>query len=85
MRKFLPASIIAFVIFIFLISTANAILLTSNILNDPSVIDFSQFVNAQQVPLEDPVQVGDLIGADVTVAGTPFNETDGAYLWNSPW
>jgi hypothetical protein len=49
------------------------------------VIDFSQFVNNQRGYFEAPVQVGDIISADVTVTGTPFNETDGAYLWNSPW
>jgi hypothetical protein len=85
MRKFLSVSVFAFVIFIFLISPANAILLTSNILNDPSVIDFSQFANNQQGNFAGPVQVGDLVSADVTVTGHPFNETDGAYLWNSNW
>jgi len=85
MRKYLSVSVIALAIFIVSISTTHAILLTSNILNDPGVIDFSQFVNDQQGPFEGPVQVGDLIGADVTVTGTPFNEYDGAYLWNSTW
>ena len=32
-----------------------------------------------------PVQIGDLVGADVTITGTPFNGSDGAYLWNSQW
>jgi hypothetical protein len=85
MRKFLPVSVIAFAIFISLISPANAILLTANILSDPSVIDFSQFASNPQGPFEGPVQVGDLVGADVSFTGLPFNETDGAYLRNMNW
>ena len=69
MRKFLPVSVIAFAIFISLISPANAILLTANILSDPSVIDFSQFASNPQGPFEGPVQVGDLVGADVSFTG----------------
>jgi|GEM_PF-627200 len=85
MRKFLSVSVMVFFIFIFLISTANATLLTSNILNDPSVIDFSQFSENQYSQFQDPVQVGDLVGFDVTISGQPFTGSDGAYLWNSNW
>ena len=85
MRKFHAVSVYLLFIFLLLIPSANAILLTSNILNDPSVIDFSQFVNNQQNHFAGPVQVGDLVGVDVTITGTPFNETDGAYLRNSNW
>lgn len=85
MRKFFSVSVISFVIFVFLISTANAILITSNILDNPSVIDFSQFVGNEVGPFEGPVQIGDLVGVDVTVSGVPFTGNDGAYLRNSFW
>ena len=85
MKKFLPVSVLTFVTFIFFVSTANAILLTSNILDNPTVIDFSQFVDNEIGNFAGPVQIGDLAGTDVTVTGTPFNETDGAYLRNSQW
>jgi len=85
MRKVFPVSVIALVTLIYLVSTANAILLTSNILENPSVIDFSQFAENQQRQFEGPVQIGDLVGVDVTISGQPFTDSDGAYLWNSDW
>ncbi len=85
MRKCFSVSLISFFIIVLSIATANAILLTSNILNDPSVIDFSQFVGNEQGPFAGPVQVGGLIGADVTITGSPFNEHDGAFLRNLNW
>ena len=82
MRKYFPVSVLAFVIMMFLISTANAILLTSNILNDPSVIDFNQYAGTELGPFEGPVQVGGSVGSDGTVSGSPVFESDGAYLMN---
>jgi hypothetical protein len=85
MRKFLSVLIRSFIAIVFSVSAANAILITSNILDNPTVIDFSQFIGNEMDNFGNPVQIGDLVGADVTITATPFNETDGAYLRNSQW
>lgn len=85
MRNCLSVSIIIFVTFTLSVSTVNAILITSNILDNPTVIDFSEFANNQQGPFEGPVQIGYSVGSDVTITGKPFDGTDGAYLRNSHW
>lgn len=85
MRKFFSVLMISLISIILSVSTANAILITSNTLVNPTVIDFSQFANNQQGPFEGPVQIGDSVGSDVTITGKPFDGTDGAYLRNSTW
>lgn len=65
----------------FLTSYASAALLTSNTITDPDVIDFSQFVGNEYNGVSGPVQIGDLIGIDVTATGS----NDGLWLRNSDW
>ena len=83
-RKIFPILIAQFSCAFFL-SSANATLLTSDTLSGSTVIDFSQFAGNQMGPVQGPIQVGDLVGADVTVTGNPYNGSNGAWLYNSSW
>jgi hypothetical protein len=85
MKKSLYVLVLSSLLLTFMISTANGIILASNDLVNPSVIDFSQFVGNHQGPFQGPVQVGDLVGYDVTIRGDPFDNFNGAWLWNSDW
>jgi len=85
MRKLFSVSVISLITIVLLVIPANAILLTSNILDSPTVIDFSQFADNPEKHFAGSVQIGDLVGKDVTISGAPYNEQDGAYLWNSQW
>lgn len=70
---------------VFFLSSANGLLLTADSIVGSSVIDFSQFAGAEQGPVSGPVQVGSLVGADVTITGNPYDGRNGAWLWNSGW
>ena len=85
MRKVLLAIVFIFIGLLCSVSKADAILLTSNIIDDPLTIDFSQIKDDEQGSVEGSVQVGGLVGADVTVSGFPAQGSDGAFLWNRPW
>ncbi|MEM7224072.1 MAG: PEP-CTERM sorting domain-containing protein [Pseudomonadota bacterium] len=62
--------------------SAQAALITSNTLTNPTTIDFSQFVAAPQSDLAGPVQVGQLVGEDVDVTGSP---NTGLFLMAGGW
>ena len=50
-------------------SLANAVFLTSNTITSPVVVDFSDQATVEDAP--GPIQVGGLVGADLTVVITP--------------
>jgi PEP-CTERM motif len=61
---------------------AHASPITSNGLTGASVIDFSQFVASPVTNAVGPIQVGALVGEDVTLSGTP---NTGLYAYNAGW
>jgi hypothetical protein len=63
-------------------ASANASPILLNTLNSPTVIDFSQFVASPLTHVAGPVQVGALVGEDVTVSGVPNSDL---YLFNDGW
>ena len=63
-------------------SSANASPILMNTLNSPTVIDFSQFIATPLFNVAGPVQVGSLVGEDVTLNGVP---NSGLFLYNDIW
>jgi hypothetical protein len=76
---------IVFVLTFLVPLTLNAALITTNSITNPTIIDFSQFTSYSSNPFNGPVQVGGLVGRDVTISGNPYDGTKGAWLYNSSW
>jgi hypothetical protein len=65
--------------------TLNASIITVDSIADSAIIDFSQFGSYGSNPFGAPVQVGSVVGSDVTLSGSPYGGGNGAWLYNSPW
>ncbi len=65
--------------------TINASMLTSDSIANSTIIDFSQFGSYGSNPFGGPVQVGSLVGSNVTISGSPYSNGNGAWLYNGTW
>lgn len=73
--KLIIAAILVFTPF-----SANAILITSNTISLPTIIDFS--TQSPTFSVSGPIQIGGSAGEDITLTGNPNN---GLYVSNSGW
>ena len=85
MKKILTTLVLTTFLFAIFVLPSNAVLLTSNTIANSDVIDFSQFVGNEYSAFQGPVQIGDLVGSNVTITGDPYSGSNGAWLWNSSW
>jgi hypothetical protein len=61
---------------------ANADLITSNTLADPTTLDFSEFAAASITNSAGPIQIGGPAGENIEFSGDP---NTGLYAWNLGW